>query len=976
MAKNTYLSINFAPVWSEDDYTDLPVKGMLPPELDGRVLVRVGPNPQFMPINPALYLWFDGDGMMNQLYFRAGRVGFRNRYVNTRRYELEHSAGRALFGGIQSMVQATEDDAWPSLGLGAAEVEDLKGRVARGEGPTEDQYRKMSLALGVANTEYLPRDGRIVVLDEAGMPCSVDPGTLGTLGVESFGDRVKDTLCAHPIIDPRTGVTYAMGYWPFKPYLHYYVIDRDGRVKDIPIALPGAVMMHSFSVTERHVIFYDLPTTYDPRHIGTSTPLRWDLKRPARIGVMRRDADTDEVRWHAIPATWLFHVMNAFDQGDSVVMDVCQYPRVPMIDLPPDPPPINAQLTRWTLNLETGAFSQLAPYVSSSCEFPTQDNRYKTRPYTQGYLVATTVGPGFDTIVHCTFAAGAKCTTESWFAGIGQFVGEAVFTPRTPDAPEGDGFLLTLVWDLVANKSSLVILDAMNVAGGPIATVSLPRRVPFDFHGVVLTAPDRRVPLVPPTRPRSVAIIGSGASGLAAAWALHRSGFAVTVYEAAGTVGGNAHTVDFPTRLGYRVPVDMGVILTSPWAYPNLYALFELLGVSTAPMGVDVGGSFGPDDNWVTGKLTDGALWRRVAPEAARFDQQMAAVSKLGPLVQLQPLSAFLAGYSNDFVSKILCPILSVLVVSRSSLLSLPIGIVADLVQTQGFFAAATWRLIEGGTRAYYSRLAAIFADRIRLDTPVASVTRWNGGVTVVDAAGKSESYDQVVFATTADVALSLLGDPSALERMLLGSVQYDPAVVYLHGDPSVLSPYLPPETLTQYVYFGGDAQPTLQGRMTYNMAAALGIPGPLVTVYSANSTLPPPGRVAQVQHWKHPITTPLSMAAKFFYNLIQGKSRTWFCGNYTTLPTHEDTFISGLVVANQIGADYPFEANAAAKKAFDEMQTMMFPELYVPEIAELLGSLSAPAAAAALATDPVGLLGSALRDPVSPVRIRMYHRP
>jgi carotenoid cleavage dioxygenase-like enzyme/predicted NAD/FAD-binding protein len=985
--QNLYLSLDFAPIHTENDYDGLAVEGILPAELAGRMLVRVGPNPQFEPRSRRLYLWFDGDGMINMYRFGADRVDFRNRYVRTERYKLESSAGRALYGGLQSWVQYTEPDAWAAAGFDAADVDDLLGRVERGEGPTEEQYRKAAKTiLNVGNTAFVERPGgELLVFYEAWQPYRIDPSTLATGELDNFRCQVKGALIAHPIVDPTTKETFTIGYWPFAPFLTYYVIDPAGVVKSVPIDLPNGVpvMMHSFLLTETVAVFLDLPTTYQAKDIGTATPFLWQPGNGARLGVIPRHGGSADVKWYDIPQSvwpsldgqpsppWVFHVMNAFDQAGTVVLDVCQYPRVPMLDVQPGENVPGAQFVRWTLDPGTGAMTSTT-LVADGCEFPTMDDRFKTHQQKHGYLPSTThSGLSFNTIVHYDFEAMSGA--DQWWAGPTGFVSEAVFTPRAPDAPEGDGFLFAEVWDISTDKSTLVILDAMNVAAGPICSVPLPRRVPFDFHGTMVTEPgDRPPPYVPPRGNDGVAIIGSGVAGLGAAWALHSAGFDITVYEAASTVGGNAHTVDFPTRFGYRVPVDMGVILTTPWSYPNLYALFAMLGVETIPMGIDVGGSFGPDDNWASGKLTDGALWRKVAVEAARFDEEMARISHASPLTQLRPLSDFTVNYSNDFVSKVLCPVLSVLVVTRASLLQLPVGVAASMLSSQGFFAAAPWRFVKGGTRSYYDRLAALFADRIRLNTPVKSVTRGPNGVVVVDSAGREARYGQVVFATTANVALSLLADAGPLETKLLGDFQYDPASVYLHSDQAVLSPYLPPETMTQYVYFGPNVSPTLQGTMTYNMEAALGVPGPLVTVISPDGTQPPPRKVVQQQSWQHPIVTPKTVMNQLLMFTIQGTNRAWFAGAYTTAPTHEDAFVSGLIIANQMGAPYPFSAYPGALSEFLEMTALMFPNLVVESIGALVSSLGA-SASSSLVSAPMKTLAPVLARRETKLPIRMF---
>lgn len=484
-SKNPFLNWNFAPWRQENDYSALAVQGQIPPSIVGGSLLRVGPNPAFDPIDARRYTWFDGDGMVNEVQFAANTARFRNRYVKTLRYRLESAADRVLFGTISSAVRETTPAGWRALGLTESDVQDLLARVERKIGPTEDQYHHLFPILTGANTSIAQIGSRLLALEEAGPPYRIDPKTLATLGEDRLGGALAGPLSAHPITDPRTRETYALGYFPFPPYVRLYVIDASGDVVvTLPIDLPRPVMMHSFALSARHVVLFDFPTTYLAEDIGSTCALRWRPEHGARLGVLSRaDAANGQasVKWFAVPLCWVFHVLNAFDEHRTLVLDVCRYERVPFVDAKfGEVAP--ASLERWRLDLETGRLS--TEHIAASAEFPTLDERFRCGPHRYGYVVAQTGGALLsNTITRVDFAAQRL---DSFTARQGMYVGEALFVPRTADSPEGDGHLLSMAYDALENRSEVLILDAMALGQGPVATVPLPRRVPFEFHGLFL----------------------------------------------------------------------------------------------------------------------------------------------------------------------------------------------------------------------------------------------------------------------------------------------------------------------------------------------------------------------------------------------------------------------------------------------------------------------------------------------------------
>jgi len=449
-----FLRGNYAPWPMECDAHDLVVQGEIPRELNG-TLYRNGPNPQFAP--RSRYHWFDGDGMIHAFSLSEGRARYRNRWVRTAKFELERRHGESLFGGLASMTDSDE--------------------------------RAMSTVPNAANTNIVFHAGRLLALWEAGLPHALDPQTLATLGAHDFAGKLGAAMTAHPKLDPESGEMLFFGYSPFPPFLTYHVVDREGAlVRSEPIDVPVATMMHDFIVTREHVIFLVCPATFRAENMMTGgSPIRWEPELGTRIAVMPRNGGNADVVWFETDACYVFHPMNAYTVGRRIVADVARYPRVPLFDGEEAVDGLqdasSAKLVRWTLDLDAGKVREQA-LDEMPIEFPRLDERHAGLPYTHGYA-AGRIGPPqpdgiFNALVHYDLERGARRVRDF---GPHGFPMEPVFVPRKPDAPEGDGFLLALVYRADENRSDLVILDAAAIESGPLATVQLPHRVPYGFHG-------------------------------------------------------------------------------------------------------------------------------------------------------------------------------------------------------------------------------------------------------------------------------------------------------------------------------------------------------------------------------------------------------------------------------------------------------------------------------------------------------------
>ena len=434
---NNYLRGNFAPVESELTVEDLPVTGSIPEELCGRYL-RNGPNP--VAPDPATYHWFTGDGMVHGVRLEGGQARwYRNRFVRG-------------------------DD-----------VADAKG-LERLPGP------RAGMGGFGANTNVIGQAGRTFAIVEAGTsPVELDY-ELESVCFSDFDGTLPGGFSAHPKRDPQTGELHTISYYWEWPYLQYTRVGTDGRVhKIVNVPVPGGTMVHDCAITESQVVIFDLPVTFnlEAAMAGTAFPYMWNPEYGARVGLMPLDGDENDVRWSEVELCYVFHPMNAYDLPDGrVVLDVVRHPR--MFDHDKlGPNEGTPTLERWTVDPAAGKVLE-ERLDDRGEEFPRVDERVVGRPHRYGY--AANVGIDFEhgPLLKHDLKEG---TTTAHDFGKGRVSGEAVFIPRTPDAAEDDGWVMSIVYDATSDSSELTILDAQDFTAAPVATVQLPQRVPFGFHG-------------------------------------------------------------------------------------------------------------------------------------------------------------------------------------------------------------------------------------------------------------------------------------------------------------------------------------------------------------------------------------------------------------------------------------------------------------------------------------------------------------
>jgi carotenoid cleavage dioxygenase len=429
-----HLRGNYAPVTEERTAVDLDVTGAIPPALRG-VYMRNGPNPH----SGYSSHWFVGDGMLHGVRLENGRAQwYRNRYVRSRTFT----------DGVQFV--------------------DANGTVDH--------------SAGVNNTNVVQHAGKVLALVESSFPVEMTRA-LDTVGLCDFGGQLTTSFTAHPKPCPRTGELHFFGYRFLPPWLTYHVLDARGAlVKSEEITVPGPTMIHDFAITDRHVVFMDLPVVFDLElAMQDRFPYRWSDDYGARLGVMPRGGVNADVRWFDIAPCYVFHPLNAYEDGDTIVMDVARYP-----ELWRDSPEklATAMLWRWTIDRAAGRVNE-RQLDDRPVEFPRLDDRLTGLKNRYGYAAASVFEGYDDRTQSCALAkydlqTGAVTTHEF---GLGRTPSEGVFVPASPTAGEDEGWVMQYVYDAARDATDLVLLDASDVRKPPVAVVHLPYRVPYGFHG-------------------------------------------------------------------------------------------------------------------------------------------------------------------------------------------------------------------------------------------------------------------------------------------------------------------------------------------------------------------------------------------------------------------------------------------------------------------------------------------------------------
>ena len=448
---------NLFPIDGEHDLDRCKVTGKVPEGLRGS-FVRNGPNPLFEPVGR--YHMFDGDGMLHSVTFGDGGASFRNRWIRSRGLEAEAKLGRAVYPGLSEVTNFPD----PSL-VGDA-------------GPVKNP----------ANTHIVRHAGHYLALWEGGLPTEVT-ASLDTVGEYDFDGNLHGAMTAHPRIDPRTGEMFFFAYSVFEPVIRYYVVDATGAlIHRAKIDIPAPVMMHDFVITEHHAVFLDSPIVFDLENFGSGPMVQWRPDHGTRIGVMPRLGSADDVRWFEIEPGHVQHFWNGWADGDRIELSGCRFthpdfgidPKAPLDQSVASASP--GHPARFWVDLKAGkaGWEQLDDLGGDFCRINDDSTGIRSRySYMSAFLDANRSIGDFDTIVKYDDTSGDR---QIWSAGSTGHVGESVFAPDPDGTAEDDGWLINAVYDSGRESTDVCILDARDVAAGPIARVHLPHRMPFGFH--------------------------------------------------------------------------------------------------------------------------------------------------------------------------------------------------------------------------------------------------------------------------------------------------------------------------------------------------------------------------------------------------------------------------------------------------------------------------------------------------------------
>jgi all-trans-8'-apo-beta-carotenal 15,15'-oxygenase len=444
----------------EHDYAVDEIEGRIPEGLVG-TLYRNGPAKNEVGGKPYAHL-FDGDAMLSQLTIADGGVRYRNKYVQTTHYLKERNADKPLMRGYGQQ---------------------------RPGGVLTNGFRQPA---NVANISVTYHSGNLLALWEGGRPWRLDPDTLDTIGEYDFDGELKAGYgySAHPTWDPATGELFNFGIqYGRRTKLRTYRIDRSGKLHHLQnVDLPFPTLNHDCALTKRYMVFVIDPLVLKlPRFLlgldSLDGAIRFDAKRSTQVILVPRDGGKPRIA--ECEPFFHYHFNNAYEEGDDVVLDLVRYPDYDNIH-------------RTLRNFRDSAFEgidtklsrlrvtprdeiQIEDVYSEACEFPQHDWRLTASPHRYCFMAGRQEGDQpFGSIVKVDHHTGAATRHDF---GTGHVAGEPIFVPRSPDAAEDDGWLLSVVYSAAEHRSRLVVIDARDLESDAVAVARLRHHVPLGFHG-------------------------------------------------------------------------------------------------------------------------------------------------------------------------------------------------------------------------------------------------------------------------------------------------------------------------------------------------------------------------------------------------------------------------------------------------------------------------------------------------------------
>ncbi|MCO5600403.1 hypothetical protein L7F22_054515 [Adiantum nelumboides] len=500
-----HLSGNYAPVPECPPQCCIDVAGSLPLDLNG-IYIRNGPNATRL-FEREGYHMFDGDGMLHGIRMHAGKAMYCSRYVRTSRFVQEEIAGRPLFlkffGGFYGFI-------------GFARAGLVLVRVVLG-------VLNMREGWGLSNTSVCYFNGRVLSLSEDDMPYVIrvtNEGDFITLGRLQFSHTMPSrNMCAHPKFDASTGEMFAFSFRPSLKYpFSFYKVSPNGiKSREVTVPLKEIPFIHDFAITENYAIFPDSQFVIRPwKFFSGEMPVVCDKTKTPRLCVMPREATTEagtfRPLWFKAPDCNGYHYLNAWEEGDEVVLITpIISPPERFLDIPARG--MKCYLTEVRLNLVDGSTS-MKRLSNENLEFGTFNLNYTGRKMRYAYLAVGSY-PEMTGIVKVDLEAHGEgvdsCIVGRRDFGKGCHGNEPFFVPkmeiqdkecddmsdvkssskscedRGKGVEEDDGYVLCLVHDQSRGASYLLVMDAQSPALDILASIKLPSRVPYGFHGFFIS---------------------------------------------------------------------------------------------------------------------------------------------------------------------------------------------------------------------------------------------------------------------------------------------------------------------------------------------------------------------------------------------------------------------------------------------------------------------------------------------------------
>lgn len=422
-----------------------------------------------------------------------------------------------------------------------------------------------------------------------------------------------------------------------------------------------------------------------------------------------------------------------------------------------------------------------------------------------------------------------------------------------------------------------------------------------------------------------IAVVGSGISGLSAAWLLapHHE---VVLFEKEDRLGGHSHTAYITDHAGARIPVDTGFMVYNPLRYPNLVKFFEHFDVRSVPTSMSFsvsmdGGAFEFSSNAPDGIFADRANILSVPfyeflAEILRFNAVAREAVARG-ISPHQTLAQFVEAnsFSDDLLQKYLLPLVgSIWSTPKRLAREFPAAALLRFLDNHHLLAAVghpQWRTVEGGSVEYVKRVAdelKEFGADIRLNTRVRQVRRTEDAVFIKTESGE-EQFDYVVLAGHADETLNLLQDAGRQEKLLLSKFKYEDNDVVLHSDESLMPRRKEAWASWNYLGQSGWGSSTKKVSLTYHMNQLQRLNTSTPVFVTLNPPQKPAEKLTYARFsYAHPLCTPVSMEAQVYLDSIQNKNRTLFCGSYFGYGFHEDGITSAIEAVRHLGIRPPWE--------------------------------------------------------------------